>query len=334
MTPVMGGGSSCTGDAWRALAEPPWTLALDPDPAVCKGETSSVISCMSEHGLFWKPWKGTEPGTHRSSKASIPAVPQEPPLQLSLSLLPAPAADGHGHGRAAARASGGHAGIVLSVGSHGALGQGVTACQCPALLTGHCHLTGSRSHHPWVSTGMPVPDGPTAQGDVAAVTRPITAGDSSEGWVGTATPKSHQGGRGTCRHNSRAEEHGPSLPCPRVPGLCAPAAGTRGWHWGSTGRVPPPLSCWHSGWAPSPAPPRACHQCPAPWMGSGNCTLPGGEGYGHRAAMAASQRTQWCQGCPQRALSLPPSMHTAHAPLPCHPSNHTLPFTQIPEHFW
>lgn len=32
MAPVMGQGSSRKGDAWRALAEPSWMLALDPDP--------------------------------------------------------------------------------------------------------------------------------------------------------------------------------------------------------------------------------------------------------------------------------------------------------------
>lgn len=51
MIPAMGQGSSCMGGAWRALAEPPWMLALDPDPTVCKWEMSSFsTSTAAKHG--------------------------------------------------------------------------------------------------------------------------------------------------------------------------------------------------------------------------------------------------------------------------------------------
>lgn len=177
--------------------------------------------------------------------------------------------------------------------------------------------------------GLPVPHIPTVQGGVTAVTQldgcPIAGGDSSEGWGWDShnglKPKTHRDGRGTDRDkdNTLAKELVPSLPSLRAPGPCAPSAGTRGWQWGSTRRVPSPQSCWHSGWASSPAPPQACHQHPAPQMGSGNCSLPGGEGIWHRAAMAASQCTHCCQGCPERALSLPP---------PC--TQHMYPFPATP----
>lgn len=171
---------------------------------------------------------------------------------------------------------------------------------------------------------------------------PVAVGTAVKAGAGTATmgcsqPQTYQGGRGTDRNkdNTTAEEDDPSLPSPRVPGLCAPSAGTRGWQRGSTRRVPSPLSCWHSGWAPSPAPPRACHQHPAPRMGSGSCSLPGGEGI-------------WAQGShgssPVHTL-LPrmsresPEPSPVHAHSTCTPSlppqqPHPPFYPQIPELFW
>lgn len=97
------------------------------------------------------------------------ARPGRPRLRLSPSLLPAPAANGDGHGCAAARDTGCHAGIVHGVGSHdaGALGMGVTARQRPAIVTGHCHLTGekrSSSTGQQRGRGLPIPDGPQGTG--------------------------------------------------------------------------------------------------------------------------------------------------------------------------
>lgn len=85
MAPVMGQGSSCMGDAWRALAEPSWMLALDPDPAVRSGETSSSPNSTAaqvwSHQLHVRAWIVLETLERRRardtqlSKASIPAVP-------------------------------------------------------------------------------------------------------------------------------------------------------------------------------------------------------------------------------------------------------------------
>lgn len=94
----------------------------------------------------------------------------------------------------------------------------------------------------------------------------------------------HKGGRGTSKgeDTTMVEERAPSLPSLQSPGTCAPSPGTRGRQRGSTRRVPSPPSCWRSGWACSPAPRRVCRRHPALQRGSGNCTLPRGEGLSAR----------------------------------------------------
>lgn len=74
------------------------------------------------------------------------------------------------------------------------------------------------------------------------------------------------------------EERALSLPSLQSPGMCAPSPGTRGRQRGSTRHVPSPLSCWRSGWVRSPAPRRVSRHHPVLRQGSGNCTLPQGEG--------------------------------------------------------
>lgn len=312
MAAVMGQGSSCMGDDWRGLAEPPWMLVLDPDPVVCKGETNSSPTITAA-----QVWRSS--AAHRSMECSGnpgkapsqghrgPAKPlsllchrNQLRLQLRLSLLPAPAANGNGHGRAAARNSDCHAGIVQGVGSHGAraLGKGTAARQRPARVTGHCHLPGRRGHHhPWVSKGLPIPHAPAVQGDVAAVTqldgvshcrwgqpqwaeanpKPIRV---AEGWAETKTTP---GQRSMAHPYLLLEFQGHVL---LQLALQAGIGAARGvcHHLCPAGTAagPPPqphlgpaTSTQHHGWGVETAP------------------CPGERGHWHRAATAASQGTHW-----------------------------------------
>lgn len=213
-------------------------------------------------------------GRHRAGDTAI--QPGSPPyhagpgllwLQLSLSLGPAPAANGNGRGHAAARDTGCHAGVVHGIGSHGAgaLGMGVTARQCPAVITGHCHLMGEKRSHSMGQQRLCLsPVVPRAQGDVAGVALscwtpvggnvPIQVGDwghhqrlglelqSQRDAKANLTP--NQGGRGMSRgeESTMAEKRALSLPSPQRPGTCAPSPGTQDWQQGSTRHVPSPLS--------------------------------------------------------------------------------------------
>lgn len=279
----------------------------------------------------------------QSSKASIPAVPQEPPpLQLSLSLLPALAANGDGHGRAAARASGCHAGIVLGVGSHGAraLGKGVTARQHPAILTGHCHLTGGEliTHEP--AKGLPVPDGPTVQGDVTALTQ--LHGVSHYRWgqqrrLGLAQHTQKPSGWQRDRQRQRHQRSRGAWPIPTF-SSCSRATCSFSRH--SRLAVGQHKACATASLplaqrlGPLPSPTTGLP--PAPSTTDGEWKLHPARGRGDIGTGRPRQHPSahnWCQGCPERALNLPPSTHTAHAPLPCvTPTTHP-PSTPNPRAF-
>lgn len=80
MSPVMGQGSSCMGGAWGALAELPWMLALDPDPAVYEEETSSSLS--STAAQVWKSPAACQCTDCSGSPGKAPSQGRDGPAEL------------------------------------------------------------------------------------------------------------------------------------------------------------------------------------------------------------------------------------------------------------
>lgn len=363
MTPAMGQGSSCMGGAWRALAEPPWMLALDPDPTVCNWEmSSSPTSTAAKHGdhqPHFGVWIVLEALERHRARNTLVQQSIHPCCATGTSCLAQP---------------------ILTAGSGSkwrwprpscCQGQRLPRRNCPRCRLPWSQGSGKGRYSPSASShrhrtpspngqqrslsmgqqkasGLPIPHVPPVQGDVTGVTQ--LGGVSHYRWGhqsrlglgqpqwAEADPKPIRVAEGQAE--TRTTPQGRSTACSylllgfRGHVLLQPAleAGS-GAAQGVCHRLCP------AGTAAGP-PPQPHHGPPTGTQHHGGgvetAPCPGERRCWHGAAMAASQCTHWCQGMSQET----PEPSPLHAHSTCtHPSlppQHSHPpfYPQIPEFFW